>query len=415
MTFSYTAQTVGTGERSTFLFPISISDLLEVVEIPDPAHPFPGNRRVSKKHAAEFGNYWEEKQGNWIVPPILLDSGDEMEISDRVSDGGVIRQCTVHLSSESSESLHILDGQHRVLGWYLKSREVGMRLEAATTAYNKAVLKNDDAAMKVSVNEIEYLNNLNSRFKEEYVSLQLVDQLDEVLHKQFFVDIAKNALGINKTVQSKFDTSSIINRVAQSLIESHRFLKGRVDLEKTSCSGANQNILSVVNVADLVRHSCFGVSARVTARRESLYEDDQLFEVVAAFIDVVVKCSDELQKVQKSELRVSDLRKDSLIASSTVWRGLAGGFFEACVLPDDDAGTLEIDKRMLRRYEQMMSELSAKMTLPISKDWMNTKLFSGRTSKAPLSRTQDLKSLSDLVASWAQSGRPFDPPNARNL
>lgn len=415
MTSSYAAQIVRTGERAMYLFPIPISDLLEVVEIPDPSHPFPGNRRVSKKHAAEFGNYWEDKQGNWIVPPILLDSGEVIQVSDPLSDGSEVRSCTVHLPPESTETLHILDGQHRVLGWYLKSREIDLRLDAATTAYNKAVLKNDDAAMKVAESEINHLNNVNLRFKNEFVSIQLVDQLDDVAHKQFFVDIAKNALGINKTVQSKFDTSSIVNRVAQSLIDSHRFLRGRVDLEKTSCSGTNQNLLSVVNVADLVRHSCFGVSARVTARRESVYEDDQLFEVVASFIDIVVRSSDDLKRVQSSDLKVSQLRQESLLASSTVWRGLAGGFFEACVVPDDEAGTLSIDKRMLRRYEQMMVELADSMELPISRNWMNTKLFSSRTSKAPLSRTQDLKALSDLVASWAQSGKPFDPPNARNL
>jgi hypothetical protein len=398
-----------------YLFPIPIADLLDVVEIPDPSHPFPGNRRVSKKHAAEFGNYWEEKQGDWIVPPILLDSSEMLQVSDPVSDGNDIRSCIVYLPLEGSESLHILDGQHRVLGWYLKSREVDLRLDAATTAYNKAVLKNDDSAMRVAADEIDHLNTVNARFNSEYVSIQLVDQLDEVAHKQFFVDIAKNALGINKTVQSKFDTSSIINRVAQSLIESHRFLKGRVDLEKTSCSGTNQNLLSVVNVADLVRHSCFGVSARVTARRESLYDDDQLFEVVAAFLDIVVKSSSDLKRVRDSELTIPELRQESLLASSTVWRGLAGGFFEACVVPDDDAGTLTIDKRMLRRYEQMMFELAENMKLPISRGWMNTKLFSSRTSKAPLSRTQDLKALSDLVAAWTHSGTPFDPPNARNL
>lgn len=398
-----------------FLFPISILDLLEVVEIPDPSHPFPGNRRVSKKHAAEFGNYWEANQGNWIVPPILLDSGEVIQVSDLLSDSSEIGSCSVHLASESSRTLHILDGQHRVLGWYLKSREIDLRLDGATTAYNKAVLNNDDAAMKVAESEINHLNNVIRRFKTEFVSIQLVDQLDEVAHRQFFVDIAKNALGINKTVQSKFDTSSIINRVAQSLIETHRFLRGRVDLEKTSCSGTNENLLSVVNVADLVRHCCFGVSARVTARRESVYEDDQLFEVVANFIDIVVMSSDHLKRVQSSDLKVSQLRQESLLASSTVWRGLAGGFFKACVVPDDDAGRLSIDKRMLHRYEQTVIELAGSMALPISRNWMNTKLFSNRTSKAPLSRTQDLKALSDLVASWTQSGKLFDPPNARNL
>jgi hypothetical protein len=48
--------------NSTFLFSLPIGLALELLEIPDPAHPFPDNRRVSKKHAMDFGNYWERNE-----------------------------------------------------------------------------------------------------------------------------------------------------------------------------------------------------------------------------------------------------------------------------------------------------------------------------------------------------------------
>jgi len=400
--------------RNTYLFPLPISDLLEIVEIPDPAHPFPGNRRVSKKHALEFGDYWERNPDNWIIPPVLLDTGMKLEsYKVGLSQGATIMHEVV--IPVGGQAMHILDGQHRILGWYLKRREMNSRLEDRTSLYNKLILSGDREAAHKALLEIEKVRALADRLQSECVSVQLVDQLDGQTHRQYFVDIAKNALGINKTVQSKFDSSSIVNRVAQSVIETHKFLRGRVDMEKTSCSGTNENLLSVVNVADIVRHCCFGISTRVTARREAIYDDDQVLRVTLAFIDTLLRSANDLQEVASGALKVSDLRKQSLLASSTVWRGLAGGFYEACVVGEDDDGTLHVDPKMAMRFEAMLGELAPSMRLPISRQWTQTKLFADKASKAPSSRTQDLKTLSELIGAWAQNGSPFDPPNARRL
>jgi hypothetical protein len=69
-----TAQRIRQGNSFAFLFSLPINFVLDILEIPDPNKPFPENRRVSKKHALDFGNYWERHEGGWVVPPVLLDS-----------------------------------------------------------------------------------------------------------------------------------------------------------------------------------------------------------------------------------------------------------------------------------------------------------------------------------------------------
>ena len=118
-------------------------------------------------------------------------------------------------------------------------------------------------------NELDSIHIHIKRLEQENVSINLIDSLSAKKHQQFFVDIAKNALGINKTVQAKFDSASIINRVTQELIKSHPLFENRIDMEKTSCSGSNSNLLTVVNVSDISRHACFGVNRMITAKRNS--------------------------------------------------------------------------------------------------------------------------------------------------
>jgi len=414
------AQRVGRTGQSAFIFTLAIDQALDLLEIPDPAHPFPDNRRVSRKHAMDFGRYWEQNEVSWVIPPLLLDSPLtfayseiplDRELGLRLKNNGLAGLVELQLVGNGRESLRILDGQHRILGWYLKRLELDSRMAGATSEYNRHTLRNDKESANLSLLEIEHVKRVNERFKNEHVAVNLLDSLDSERHQQFFVDIAKNALGINKTVQSKFDTSSVINRVTQRLIAEHPLLSNRVDLEKTSCSGSNPNLLTVVNIADITRHACFGIRSRVTAKKENNYSDQDLFDNLEIFFDAITNQMPQLQELSRGKVLAQGIREKYLLGSGTIWRGLAGAFYETCVITDDDLGTIERDYSQLAKFEVLLGQLSENMELPISRNWFHTDLFPSKTSKAPSSRVQDLSAMADLLTAWAQSGQMFNPRN----
>ena len=401
--------------NSTFLFSLPIGLALELLEIPDPAHPFPDNRRVSKKHAMDFGNYWESHESDWIVPPLLLDSSLTLNFEMISKKSHETELVELELVSGDRETLRILDGQHRILGWYLKQIELESRLTDATSAYNKLIISGARKESEIVMGEIDRIRGIIDRLKNEHVAVNLLDSLTPQLHQQFFVDIAKNALGINKTVQAKFDSASIVNRVTQNLIKSHPLFEDRIDLEKTSCSGTNPNLLTVVNVSDITRHACFGVNRQVTAKRENNYKDNVLEENVKTFLDSIVKQIPQLNQVIEGRLKPEALRENYMLGSGTIWRCLSGAFYETCVIIDDDEGTIEIDRSQLRKFEKFLGLFGENMSLPISREWFATNLFPIKRSKAPSSRAQDLEAMVSLMSAWTRNGRLFFPKNPSGL
>ena len=400
------AQRISYGSRESLLLSLSINDALNIVEIPDPNLPFPGNRRVSKKHAIEFGNYWESAVDSWIVPPLLLDCELDIERSD-IRLAGTNAMCNIDLNELRTSSLKILDGQHRILGWYLKRVEIDEKIADETNSYNKAVFSKNNALIKRCENQLTVLRMTKDRFESEKVALNILDSLNHKMHQQFFVDIARNALGINKTVQAKFDSASVINRVSQNLIKSHELLMDRVDLEKTSCSGTNKNLLSVVNVSDIVRHCSFGINARVTLKREDIFTDNDVQSVANEFLDIMVRSVSALKRVEEGIYPPSALRKENLIGSGTIWRCLAGAFNRICVMRDEQNGTLKVNANGKKRFEKLVTQLSNQLLLPINRHWFATGLFPTKTSTAPSSRSQDLETLVSLLVLWAESGELF--------
>ena len=409
------AQRIKRVNGAEYLFAIPIGQILDLLEIPDPLRPFPDNRRVSKRHALDFGNYWESQDLEWVIPPLLLDYPKALR-THRLQIGTELSNIVeIEIPADQTGNLKILDGQHRILGWYLKRLELVSRNEELVSNYNKCVISGKERELAEVEEKIAKTKYQLDRFRTEHVSINLIDNLDTRRHQQFFVDIAKNAMGINKTVQAKFDNSSIINRVTQEVIQTHPMLKGRIDMEKTSCSGSNPNLLTVVNVADIVRHSCFGIAARVTAKREGIFADESLRETVMSFLDCTQQSIPQLDEFIHGKIDAQRLRTEYLIGSSTIWRCLAGAYHESCVVIDDDEGYLGIDQGQRESFSQMLLQLSQHMTLPLSRAWMATGLFPKETSRAPSSRTQDLLSMAMLFSAWTANGELFNPPSPEEL
>lgn len=407
------AKVIKQGETTSYITAVPINLLLDILEIPDPNKPFEDNRRVRLKHAREFGDYWENQFHGWVVPPLLLDT--EEEIVSSASFERDKQYCEIEIHQTQKSKFKILDGQHRVLGWYLKNEELKKRYQDANVNFNKAVFNKDTNLRNRSKEEMENIEYIQKRLQNEYVGVLIITGISSQIHRQFFVDIAKNALGINKTVQAKFDVSSIVNRVTVNLMDSHEFLKGRVDTENIKCTGENENLLSVVNLADIVRHVGFGINRRVSSKKELEYDDNDLFQISVSFFNSIIENYSILRELQDGSLTSQWLRENTLLGSGTIWRCLAGAFHNTCIKDsiiaqnDEVKHKLMVDKQAVKKFEFFVRKLEKDSKLPISSGWYGTGFFPKRSSSGPTSRTQDLLGLSKLLEAWVLSGDLFHP------
>ena len=104
-----------------------------------------------------------------------------------------------------------------------------------------------------------------------------------------------------------------------------------------------------------------------------------------------------------------------MLGSGTIWRCLAGAFYETCVVNDDDQGLIGIDPKQLAYYENFLELFAENMRLPISRQWFATTLFPTRRSKAPSSRAQDLILMVELMTAYSRNGQLFVPKNPSGL
>jgi hypothetical protein len=400
------AQKMEHGATVSFITALSITDLLELLDIPDPNKPFEDNRRVNKRHAMEFGDYWESQRNGWISPPLLLDTELVIEY-EYIQHLEAQSTVLINIPSSKKRDVSILDGQHRVLGWFLKQNDLHSRQNEANGTYNRAVFANDLILKLAAEDELRKIEYSLNRMRNEKVGITLISGLQRKQHQQFFVDIAKNALGINKTVQGKFDATSIVNRVSLELAQSHPLLSEKIDMEKTKCNGSNPNFLSLVNVTDIVRHIGFGLNARVTAKREDLYEDNDLYKVTNRFFDLMLKNVEILQELRNNEISALWIRENSLLGSGTIWRCLAGAFHETSVIDEDSR--LSIDSAEYKSFEKFVQMFALDSKLPISQKWFATELFPTKMSAAPTSRSQDLMDLVNLFQLWIENKELFNP------
>lgn len=412
------ARVLEQGNVVSFITTLPINKLLEILEIPDPNVPFEDNRRVKIKHAREFGDYWENQMKGWIVPPLILDTEDNLLRRPIASMSENF--CEIELPITKKWKLHILDGQHRVLGWHLKQRDIEKRLEEAHNQYNRAVFAKNVNLQQQSNQEIKMLKYLQQRLELEQVGVLIVTGINRQVHRQFFVDIAKNALGINKTVQAKFDVSSIVNRVASNIMESHPLLVNRVDTESTKCSGENENFLSVVNLADIIRHVGFGINNRVSSKKELIYSDDDLYQLSLSFFDIFSNEMSVLEKIQNGSVSAKLLRENSLLGSGTIWRCLAGAYHNYCVV-DEEYEIQDVKRRKLsfnrtqqKKFISFVREFNLHSELPIERNWLSTGFFPKKTSTGPTSRSQDLLGMVKLFELWIDSGTLFEPRRLRD-
>lgn len=359
---------------------VPVADLAEILPIPDPDEPFEGNRRVNVAHADGFGQYWV-RSSTWVVPPILVDTDHDLgRWFTPSAELGVLPEGfsvgTLALPRPSRSGLQILDGQHRVLGW--------MRLGVELTE-----------ALSATPERAEFAARALERMGQDRVTIEIVEALELDAHKQYFFDIAANALGISVSLASSFDRSDPIRLAAQALADEHPLLEGRVEIEKDRTLAGSTSLISLKNVVDVVDAAVGGTRGAPTGEARRALDLSRVTDVAGAALDALLDEFSGLGDIVEGEVTPAELRADSLLGSVTVWRALVTAFHEIAVRDG------VVDPEGDRRARAAFRSLSPQMGFPIADCWWTSGAFADQTSRSPGARRQDVEALVAVVVGIA--------------
>jgi hypothetical protein len=380
------------GGRKVFAIDLSLTQIASYLPEPDPNNPTEGNRRVREAHAVAFGNYIREHE-DWVSPALLLRGPDIFKFETKEEIAGT-HFGIVALPRLARSDLRILDGQHRILGIHRAIQGIARDLEKQRDLLARAK-RNGEAAevLKQITDKIKELEHQRARLDRERISIQIMVEDDSSAYKQMFFDIADNALGITSSVRARFDSRKVVNRSLEDVMK-HSLLVGRVDMEQDRIGANNPNLLGAKHIADMVRSVAVGVDGRVGRRLEDELREDALVQLTNGFLDALVDGFHDLGRVADGDVTPEELRRASLLGSTSMLRVLAGVYHDLHATEWDDEDITEF-----------FSRLSPFMDTPVRADspWVTevpNEIFS-EGSSAPKARRQDLRTLNDTIVGWA--------------
>jgi DNA-sulfur modification-associated len=381
------------GGRQVYAVDLSLVQIAALLPAPDPENPTEGNRRIRPSHASAFGDYVREHP-EWVSPALVLRGPDifKFEVTERIAgtEFGVLS-----FPRLARTDLRILDGQHRILGIHLAIQNIANELEKQRSLVAGAKRNGQEPAVIDELQKkVVQLEEQRERLSKERISLQVFVEDDSVAYKQMFFDIADNALGITSSVRARFDNRKVVNRCVEDVVR-HALFAGRVDLEQDRLGRSNPNLVGAKHVAEIIRTIAVGTGGRIGRRLEDELREDALVEQTNEFLDVMVEAFPELERVSEGELAPEDLRRTSLLGSTTMLRVLAGVHHD---LTTDDGWQAEDVTEFFR-------QLAPHMPAPVTEDspWVTQiaeDIFTPGAT-APTARRQDLQRLTETLRTWA--------------
>lgn len=391
-TIRYFANRYKQGGRVVYALNLSPLQVISTITRPDPSQATPGNRAITLAHAQGFAKYFREHE-SWVVPGMILrvPHAFEFEIIEEVegAEFGVLV-----IPRQETNDIQILDGQHRILGFYLAQDSIAHDLDRARSRL-ATTRKVDPEGVGVAEvrKEIAALEDQRKRFERERVDLTIVVEPDPVKYKQMFFDIADNAKGITGSVKARFDNRKVVNRSLEAVM-AHPLLANRVDIEADRTGRGSIYLMGAKHVAEIIKSVIVGLEGRVSRRQDDEWKESDVAEKATAFLDTLLEAFPPLKAVTLGQLLPDDLRNTSLSGSVLMLRVLAGTYFELIAHH-------AFNDKMVREF---FAKLAPHMSAPVYEGsiWLeHTVGIFDDNARAPHSRRQDLKALKDTLVDWA--------------
>ncbi|MBC7760591.1 MAG: hypothetical protein H7201_02085 [Candidatus Saccharibacteria bacterium] len=391
-TVAFLATRYQQGGRTVYSLDLSPDEIVSFVTPPDPLRPSPGNRAVRPEHAASFGKYLRERE-EWISPSLMLRAAKPFDFTV-ANDLPGIQFGTLSIPRRSLGDLHIVDGQHRILGMFLAGKGIAADLDSARSALGAAQRRESNGRAETDIHaRIAVLDGQRGRLSHQRVNVQIIIEADPDAYRQMFFDIADNALGITASVRSRFDSRKVANRALDATAE-HPILLARIDPEGDRVSGSSPFMMGAKHVVEIVRSVNVGLEGRISRRQEGEFREEDLVARTHRFLDAVVDAVPQLRSLIVGDITPEVLRKTSLLGSVLFMRVLAGVYHDLSVRRQWES----------ERVTSYFSALAPHFEGPVhgGSVWL-TEIPSIWTigGFAPSGRRQDLALLKETLVDWA--------------
>lgn len=381
------------GDRAVYSVDLSIPQLVATLPEPNPDRQQPGNRKINLSHAKGFAEYIQERD-NWVCPSLLLRAPEgEFQFRSEKAIGGT-ELGILAIPRLARDSLKVLDGQHRILGFHLAWRAISDSIQKEREALAVARRNGPDEFVKEIKRRLDRKLALRDRLSQARVSIDILIVDDPEAYKQLFVDIADNAKGVTRTLSARFDRRKVVHR-ALPLVMEHPLLKGRVEEESDRLSSTNPNLLTAKNVADLIRTVQVGAARRISKRLEDELEERRVAENADRFLDVLEDAFADLKAIEEGQKSPAELRRESLLGSSTMIRVLAGVYHELVIAESDG------DQMTDGEAASFLGKLGGYMHAPIADGGPWSPSLFKDSGMAPQASQGDIKKLVDVIVEWS--------------
>lgn len=379
------------GGRIVYGLDLSLDQIADLIDRPDPDKLTPGNRAIRPKHAEDFAKYIRQ-HNSWVSPAMILRSPNIFGF-DVITEVEGAQFGLVSFPAKKAADIHILDGQHRILGIHLAQAMIRDDIDRARDALATARRVDPKGkAVTDAQKQIKDLEAQRERMGKERISIQVMIEEDPQAYKQAFFDIADNALGITASVKSMFDSRKVVNRSLETVFK-HPILQGRVDVQHDRIPRNSGFLLGSAHVQEIVRTATVGFGGRISRIQETTLNEKFVAAKATEALDVLQEAFPMLQDLVDGLITPEGIRKKSLLGSILMLRVLVGAYYEL-------ATDREWDREKVVGY---LSKLAPHMDAPVYEGsiWMErTDLFDDH-AMAPRSRRQDLQRLVDVLVGWS--------------
>lgn len=404
----YLAQKSIQGGRTHYAIVLPLHQVPITMPVPDPNEPFEDNRQVRLAHAKAFADYIRLNRG-WHAGALTVRGLSQVlqftEFPNQ--EGKPVRIGVLKVPRNMRNAFRIIDGQHRILGVKLLLEQISE--DVMKTTSRLAGAKKNGAEPQVIGDlerELSDLEILKRRTMEDTMTVDLVIEDDESAHRQIFVDVANNALSVQKAITARFDTKKVVNKAVVDLLDdptTDDLIRNRVDPQKDRMAGSNPNLIGSGVLADVVRTVKKGIIGRVSAADEKTFDPRAMARDTNLFFSVLRESFSCLNDIATGTLTPAQVRGKHLIASVTMIRIMAGVYHNLVQQKVTRSEILDFFRAIDRAGGTPLMSSTAHGQMWISSP--SGGFLEGET--APGSRSQQVKAIVEEITGWYTT-----PPNA---
>ena len=298
------------GGRPVFHLDMCIAQVTAGVEAPPVGVAQEDNRIVKESRGRLFRDYVNSNK-EWASPSLLLwcpigilDFDALPQINELVNDPSVVLG-VLSVPRNSRQSIKILDGQHRILGFHQWMDQLNKELQTSKLSLSEAAKAGQPKVVEAAKERVARAEENMERSIKESIGIDILICSSAKEARQIFADIANNAQGMVKALAIGFDQSKLVNRVTSNIASDvpHPLLDGKVDFNKDRIAGDSDMLISAKTLADSIRALTVGIAGRISRVQELEWPDEDVVQRTRKFLDCLYKSFEDDFKKSPQEFR----------------------------------------------------------------------------------------------------------------